>query len=258
MSIFSVAIQPPQADPSQLFGKPLAQLQSTRSHFLKELLHNLKRVGGIRARAVGCLTEPGIVCFPAVSRSKQEKRTKTQGREAVRGRRGSSARPCPNPAGTRTSHQKQNFQTASNRSFSTLQQTTRTASINPIPILQKTPAQPQAGRRGSGKGWRLSDRARNRLLPGRLTLKARKGGPKLKDGKQYEGRRGSPVRPCPNSAGTRPSHQEQYPQTASNRSFSILRQTTRTASINSIPILQKTPAQPQAGSAGFGQGLAAV
>jgi hypothetical protein len=33
----------------------------------------LKRGGVVRARAVGCLTEPGIVCFPAAPRTKREK-----------------------------------------------------------------------------------------------------------------------------------------------------------------------------------------
>ena len=33
--------------------------------------HHLKRGGVVRARAVGCLAEPGIVCFPAAHRSKR-------------------------------------------------------------------------------------------------------------------------------------------------------------------------------------------
>jgi hypothetical protein len=63
----------------------------------------LKRVGAVRTGPVGCLTEPGIVCFPAVSRLRAgNTRTKIfQGREALRGRRRSSGRPCPNRADTR-------------------------------------------------------------------------------------------------------------------------------------------------------------
>jgi hypothetical protein len=38
------------------------------THF--NLPHGLKRAGVVRARAVGCLTEPGIVCFPAVSQTR--------------------------------------------------------------------------------------------------------------------------------------------------------------------------------------------
>jgi hypothetical protein len=37
------------------------------------LPNRLKRVGVVRARAVGCLTEPGIVCFPAVLRQKRKR-----------------------------------------------------------------------------------------------------------------------------------------------------------------------------------------
>ena len=66
----------------------------------------LKRVGAVRARAVGCLTEPGIVCFPAVERSTQESINKAQGRETLRGRRRSSDRPCPNCDHPRSPHKK--------------------------------------------------------------------------------------------------------------------------------------------------------
>ncbi|SFM09750.1 hypothetical protein SAMN05421830_11430 [Desulfomicrobium norvegicum] len=60
-----------------------------------------ERVGRSPARAVDCLTEPGIVCFPAVSRSKRRPMPKTQGREALRGRRGSFDGPRRRPPGTR-------------------------------------------------------------------------------------------------------------------------------------------------------------
>ena len=41
------------------------------SHSSCPLPHRLKRGGVVRAGAVGCLTEPGIVCFPADHRSKR-------------------------------------------------------------------------------------------------------------------------------------------------------------------------------------------
>ena len=63
--------------------------------------HHLKPVGGVRARAVGCLTEQGIVCFPAVCRTKRGRVPEPQGREALRGPRRSSGRPGPDPAGRR-------------------------------------------------------------------------------------------------------------------------------------------------------------
>ena len=60
----------------------------------------LKRSVAGRARAVGCLTEPGIVCFPAAWRTARRPPSKAQGREALRGPRGSSGRPCPARDGT--------------------------------------------------------------------------------------------------------------------------------------------------------------
>jgi len=72
--------------------------------FLPPLPHRHKRVGVVRARAVGCLTEPGIVCFRAVRRSKHERMSKTQGSEALRGQRRSSGGPCPDHADSRTTN----------------------------------------------------------------------------------------------------------------------------------------------------------
>ena len=129
------------------------------------------------------------------------------------------------------------------------------ASINSIPVLQETPAPPQAGRRGSGKSWRLSDRARNRLLPGRFAFRARKTDQNSRPGsitrpaREFRQTLPEPRRHAPFAPGTK------FPnQTASSRSFSTLRQTTRTASINSIPFPQRTPAQPQAGRRDSGKG----
>jgi len=75
-----------------------------RSHsliFSITLPHRLKPVGGVRARGVGCLTEPGIVCFLAVCRTKRGRMPKPQGREALRDRRRSSGSPCPDSADRR-------------------------------------------------------------------------------------------------------------------------------------------------------------
>ena len=69
--------------------------------FLPPLPLRLKRSVAGRARAVGCSTEPGIVCFPAVSWTTRRPLPEAQGREALRGQRGSSDRPCPACDGSR-------------------------------------------------------------------------------------------------------------------------------------------------------------
>ena len=62
------------------------------------------------------------------------------------------------------------------------------------PLSFLTPsASPQAFRRGPGKGCRLSDRARHRLLSGRVADNALSPCPKLKAGKHYEAREGVPA-----------------------------------------------------------------
>jgi len=66
------------------------------------MMGGLKRVGAVRARVVGCPTEPGIVCFPAVSQSGSGVLTKPQGREALRGPRRSSGSPGPDRADSRS------------------------------------------------------------------------------------------------------------------------------------------------------------
>ena len=118
-------------------------------------------MGAVRARTVGCLTEPGIVCFPAVERSTQKNINQAQGRETLRGQRRSSGRPCPNRAHPRSPHKnKKPFRQTGTTTLPSL-------------ISSKIPAQLQAGRRGSGRGCRLSDRVGHRLLPGRVALNAK-------------------------------------------------------------------------------------
>ncbi|SFJ30867.1 hypothetical protein SAMN04488082_102269 [Desulfomicrobium apsheronum] len=82
-------------------GRGLAPCTPFTYFFLHTRSHQLKRSGVGRARVVGCLTELGIVCFPAVRRTTRCSLPKAQGREALRGPRGSSGRPCPVRAGTR-------------------------------------------------------------------------------------------------------------------------------------------------------------
>ena len=76
-------------------GRRLAPCTPFTYFFLHTRSHQLKRSGVGRARAVGCLTEPGIVCFSAMPRTTRCPLPKTQGREALRGPRGNSGRPCP-------------------------------------------------------------------------------------------------------------------------------------------------------------------
>ena len=63
-------------------------------------------------------------------------------------------------------------------------------------------APPQAFRRGPGKGCRLFDRARHRLLPGRQTVNAPPL-PKAQGREALRGPRGSSGSPCPARDGTR-------------------------------------------------------
>ncbi|SFL30917.1 hypothetical protein SAMN05421830_101508 [Desulfomicrobium norvegicum] len=60
-----------------------------------------ERAGVFRGGAVDCLTDPGIVCFLAVDRKKHGRMPKTQGREALRGRRRSFGGPDPERTGSR-------------------------------------------------------------------------------------------------------------------------------------------------------------
>jgi hypothetical protein len=63
---------------------------------------SLKRAGAVRSGVVGCLTELGIVCFPAVSQAWHRMIAEPQGREALRGPRRSSGSPGPDRAGSRS------------------------------------------------------------------------------------------------------------------------------------------------------------
>jgi len=143
-------------------GRGLAPCTPFIYFFLHTRSHQLKRSGVGRARAVGCLTEPGIVCFPAVPRTTRCFLPEAQGREALRGPRGSSGRPCPVRAGTRLPA----------KAMPPAGRGTRP--LHPIHIfLSSHPFAPaQAFWRGPGKSCRLFDRAKHRLLLGRAAHNA--------------------------------------------------------------------------------------
>ena len=107
----------------------------------------LKSACVIRARGACCLTEPGIVCFPAVSRTKHNRMPNPQGREALRGQRGSSGSPCPDHAGTR---QRKNRQTNASALRQALPPAPRPLSACP---RRSTPAPREVSHGQAGFRW---------------------------------------------------------------------------------------------------------